>query len=194
MIMPEQELMLFGGLAKVQTRQPIGTGASKPSESATALTLTGYRYSCKVAKYRKDGGYWNREKRRLEGYQVVKETEADMRIKYEQRRREGWDWCRDLLFPGIVHRLLDVGFARYFFVWGKAGMNHERYRRALSLTLKGTRHFGGKIGSLKNKESIEKRGSYWYPILTRKPWWFTLYQMPDEAVATIRKRARERSK
>jgi hypothetical protein len=148
-----------------------------------------------VARYRKDGGYWNREKRRIEGYQVVKETEAGMRIEAEQRRREGWGgWHKALLFCRLAERLLDVGFARYYFVWGKAGMSHERYRRALKLTSKGARSFGGKIGSLKNKEAIEKRGDYWYPIPTHKhlPEWFRLYQMSNEAIAAIRKRTRER--
>jgi hypothetical protein len=146
-----------------------------------------------VARYRKDGGYWNREKRRIEGYQAVKETEADMRIESEQRRRKGWGgWHKALLFYGPVVHMLDVGFARYFFVWGKAGMSHERYRRALSLTSKGARSFGGKIGSLKNREAIKKRGDYWYPIPTHKhlPLWFKLYQMSNEAIAAIRKRAR----
>lgn len=179
-----QELMLFGGLAKMQIPPPIETGVSKLSGTAS-LSISNYKLTVRL--YFEDQFIPNGNSSIFEkddkGNEIIRELTLAEFEKESQIR------VANLLQINFTH----LAFIRYIEAWQENfGLDVNIFKKAVLGTKKCGFVFSGMVGGM-NGRAIKKINGKW-EIIDETRLYPEIKRMPKEVIENIRIVARKRNK
>lgn len=186
MTISEQESMLFGGWAKVQTPLQIEIGVFKPSGTAS-LSILKQKATLQLRLYRSDPSQPIIYERVIEHDEDGKSYFRDCSLD------EIDDTARKMTAVFLLEQFKHLAFVRYVEIWSESlGMDVDHFKRAISGTEKAVKSFAGILGS-QNGKTLQKSGQKW-ELVSMEKLYPEIRKLSVEIIENVRVKVRERKK